>query len=336
MEHLDFLDALEKAITHAGSDEIWKRKVGDKVLWFSPITSTGQEKVNEALASDEFGVNVVFESKKVTLSHAIVGIGDLDLSQWREGQAVFPSTNREGKKVKVRLEEYMYSKMSGWGGQYVDDVFSVYADLLESHQKSNLKEIRFENAKDPKLELLELETRVKELREQLGMPPLVEQGSPAAKASPAPEAEDDGKEEDFPAESPVGDDPDFDPFKSVRNDGPPKHVQEAEAARSPRRAIPQAPPPTSVQRPYAPADARPAVPPSLEPLPRTPTPEDELFSQQAQGDDPLPPPGPRSIPLPPVRPDDVLEIPAERNLAPPPRIDNVQQNVNPRFARPTR
>ncbi len=349
MDTPDFIAELEKAITNAGADEVWKRTIGDKVLWLSPVQSTGQEKTNEMLANPELGVNVVFESKKITLSHAIVGIGELDLRQYRGGAAVFPILNKEGKPVKVRLEEYIFYKMKGWGGQYVDDVFAVYADLLETHQKNNLKEIRFENAKDPRLELLELETRVAELRSQLGMPPLVEQGSPAARAAKGGGSDDgsgqgsdtgaDGELEPAPpkpkaaAKSPVPDDPDFNPFSTVRNDGVPQHVQEAEARRDGRR--PPAPQPQSVQRPYVPPTA-----PALEPLPRTPTPEDELFSGPAAGslgpaEDPVLM-RPRAIPLPPVDAGDVIEAPAERVQAPPPRIDSVQQNVNPRFARPAR
>lgn len=341
MELPDFIEELEQAITHAGSDQVWKRQVGDKMLWFSPMTFVGQEKTNESLTNAELGVNVVFESKRVTLCHAIVGIGELDFRPWREGAAVFPSVNKEGKKVKVRLEEYLYEKMKAWGGQYIDDVFRVYADLLESHQKDNLKEIRFENAKDPRLELMELEARAAELRNQIGMPPMVEQGSPAARGSSedetaveeCPEAPQEAAAQGSGKEKPpVPDDPDFDPFHPVRNDGLPKHVREAEAARNGGR---RAPAPSSVQRPYVPAEGPPraqGVPTAPDPAQAQPAlvPEDELFVA------PRGQPAPPAVPIPPANPDEVLEIPAERKQVPPPRIDPVAQNINPRFARPAR
>lgn len=330
MDLPDFIEELEKAVTNAGSDQVWKRTVGDVVLWFSPMTFVGQEKTNETLGRDDLGVNVVYESKRVTLSNSIVGIGNLDFRSWRAGQAVFPIINKEGKNVKVPLEKYLYEKMATWGGQYVDDVFSVYADLIESHQKENLKEIRFENAKDPKLELLELEARAAELRKQLNMPPLVEVGSPAA------EKADDlkGQEaQETPIPGPGGaveEDPDFDPFKSVRSDGRPKYVVEAEAARSGgRRHVPV---PSSVQRPFVPEGPKmEPVPPPVAVQPQATSPEDELFQSQQAAVQKSP-----STLTNPVNPNEVLETPAERNVAPPLRIDAVPQITNPRFSRPMR
>lgn len=329
MDLPDFIEELEKAVTNAGSDQVWKKTIGGVELWFSPMTFVGQEKTNETLGRDDLGVNVVYESKRCTLSNSIVGIGKLDFRPWRAGQAVFPVINKEGKQVKVSLEKYLFEKMSTWGGQYVDDVFSVYADLIESHQKENLKEIRFENAKDPKLELLELEARAAELRKQLNMPPLVEEGSPAARGPEEPSEEMEAQE--TPVRGPGGPiegDPDFDPFKPVRSDGMPQHVVEAESARpGARRAA------ASVQRPFVPE-----VAPRVEPVPSAPeppppplTPEEELFQAQQVAPRPA-----LVIPVPPVNPDEVLEIPAEKKMVPPPRIDVVPQNTNPRFARPMR
>jgi hypothetical protein len=323
MELPDFIEELEKAVTNAGSDKVWKRTVGDIELWFSPMSFVGQEKTNETMGRDDLGVNVVYESKRVTLSHSIVGIGKLDFRPWRNGTAVFPIVNKEGKTVKVPLEKYLYEKMTSWGGQFVDDVFSVYADLIESHQKDNLKDIRFENAKDPKMELLELEARASELRRQLNMPPLVEEGSLAAKnpdepAGPVPD--------DVNSEGPAGTDPDFDPFKPVRSDGFPKHVIDAEAARSGERRHS-----ASVQRPVSVQEAKPVPSAPEAPEPVLVTPEDDLF-QAAQAAKPRP-----AIPLPPVREEDVLEAPAEKKLVPPPSIDRPPAtSVNPRFARPSR
>ena len=85
--------------------------------------------------------------------------------------------------------------MSGWSSQFIDDCFSVLADLLETDQKTNLKEIKFENAKDPREELKELESRVRDLRESLSMPSLVE--------APRRLAEEEEPDEEIKIQAPV-------------------------------------------------------------------------------------------------------------------------------------
>lgn len=314
MDAPDFLDQLEQLITNAGSDKLWKRTVGDLELWFSPMTLPAQEKVNETLTRAELGPNVVIESKRVTLSNGIVGLNGIDLRPYRAGQAVFSSVNKEGKSVKVPLEKYLYEKMSTWGGQYVDDVFMVYADLIETHQKENLKDVRFENSKDPKSELLELEARVYELRKQLNLPALVEEGSPAAvKTEDQDRAAPEVQGEVDPAS------PDFDPFKPVRNDGFPKHVAEAEAAKGRAQR--------SVQRPIVVSEAPPVRDPEVTGAVAS---EEELFQTPPVSREP-------KIPIPPVRPEEVLEKPAERIQVGPPVVDRPPAtSVNPRFARPSR
>jgi hypothetical protein len=120
-------------------------------------------------------MNVINETKRVTLSFSIVGINELDLREYRDNIPRFPGISKDGSKVKVTLDRYIYNKMTYWGAQYIDDVFSVFADLIETDQKENLKNIKFENAKDPESELEELQKKVDELREALGKPRLVEE-----------------------------------------------------------------------------------------------------------------------------------------------------------------
>ena len=317
----DFIEELERAMTGTGSDKVWKRTVGGVEIWFSPITVPAQEKVQLTLQRTDLGPNLVLESKRTTLAHAIVGINGVDLTPYRAGAAVFPITNKEGKRIKVRLEEYIHWKMATWGGQFVDDVFSVFSDLIDTHQTENLKEVKFENAKDPRVELLELEARAAELRDQLGMPSMVEAGSSAAGApvdrveSIEPNRAPDDETEALAKDSV---DPDFDPFKPVRRDPVPQHVADAEAnmeairrSRSHGRTVPTAPAPAPAQR--------------------DPVPEDEIFP-----DVPTALAEPPSVIMAPVSPGEVLDRQADRVHVPPPPIDRLPVNANPRFARPRR
>jgi hypothetical protein len=203
----DFLAELERNISNIGSSKCWKREVGDVVLWYSPITLHGQEKVNELLSNaDGLGMNIINETKRITLSFSIVGINDIDLRDFRDNVPRFPIT-KDGKHTKVTLDRYIYQKMISWSSQFVDDAFSVLADLVETDQKSNLKNIKFENAKDPKTELRELEARVSELRSSLDMPRLVEE---VLKPDPTPQEPEDSENEPKNVMS-----VDFDPFSRL-------------------------------------------------------------------------------------------------------------------------
>lgn len=170
---LDFISELEEAISNVGTDTIWKREIGGVLIWISPISLSAQEKVSERVSKLE-DVIVISESKRLTLSHSIVGIKEFDLSQYRNAGPLFPIRDKEGKVIKVTLDRYVYEKLGQWGAEFLDNLFSVYADLMESFGKENLKDIKFENAKSPHEELAELESRVHEMRDQLGMLPLVE------------------------------------------------------------------------------------------------------------------------------------------------------------------
>jgi len=171
----DFILELENNLSNVGAKKLWKRQVGATLLWLAPITLSGQERVNEVLSnSDSLGMNVVNETKRVTLAYAMVGINDLDLREYRDSTPRFPHKGKDGKTFKVSLDKYLYFKMQDWSSQFIDDAFSIYADLLETDQKENLKGIKFENALSPTDELLELERRSSEIRQQLNMPLLVE------------------------------------------------------------------------------------------------------------------------------------------------------------------
>lgn len=225
----EFLQQLEEQFTNVGVEKIWKRKIGERTIWFSPISNVGQEKVNQTLSRQDLGPNILIESKKVTLSFSIVGIDDVDLTDYRNAGPVFPSVNKEGKTVKVSLDMYIYNKFRTWGGQFIEDAFDIFADLMETYTKENLKDIKFDNAKDPAVELAELEERVSELRKVLGKPDLVESmgessdGSKEEKIeSDEQELPDDVQEQEFVPEK-------VNMFKTVREDGVPEHVKRAES-----------------------------------------------------------------------------------------------------------
>ena len=291
----DFLADLERNITNLGSSKYWKKQIGDVVLWLSPITLHGQERVNEILANSEnLGMNVINETKRVTLSFSIVGINDIDLREYRNNQPIFPSIGKDGKPTKVALDKYIYNKMQAWSSQFIDDVFSVMADLIQTEQKENLKNIKFENAKDPEEELAELESRVAELRENLGKPQLVE-----AKKVEEKEPEEAPVINQLPSRDVV--EVDFDPFAKVTKQAP---------ASVPGQSQPQVP-----------------IPQPQAPVPQTPI---ERIVKDPNGN-PI-----NAFTSSPSVPNEVVEAPSIQVKSPPPVIDPVVVNRNPRFSPPTR
>ena len=100
MDH-EFLQEIEAAFTNVGRDTIWERDVGDRLIKFTPISLPAQEKVNEVLSNRELGNNIILESKRITLSHSIVGIDSIDLIKYRDAGPIFPTTGRDGKPMKV-------------------------------------------------------------------------------------------------------------------------------------------------------------------------------------------------------------------------------------------
>ena len=313
---LDFIAELDATISNVGTEKVWKRKVGSLEIWLSPISVVGQEKVSYSINKAEPGSNVIGESKRVILSNSIVGINKTDLTEYRiSGAPIFPSKNRDGKTVKVPLEKYLYDKIAQWGHQYLDDVFAVYADLMETHQQENLKEITFENAKDPHLELKELEERVSNLRSQLGMPQLVEATDADQDLTPEQIAEalkDEGKTEKEISE-------DFDPFRSIptRPQSVPVTSQTSEVITpTVARPTPPSPPPQPIM-------SMPAVLPAnlRRPMP------DGQSAKESSPDNP-------HVATPSVM-NEVIEKQSEKVLTRP-KIDQNQGSVNPRFKQPGR
>lgn len=297
----DLFAELERNLTNVGSNKVWKRQIGDFTVWFSPITLQGQEKVSELLGnSEKIGLNIINETKRITLSYSIVGINDVDLREYRDNQPHFPVIGRDGKHTKVSLDKYLYIKMQDWSAQFIDDAFSILSDLFESDQKENLKNIKFENAKDPNDELLELEARVSELRENLGKPQLVEKTKvdvkPAEPVKPVVQPRVD---------EPEPSDVEFDPFMKVSGSVP-RGVEKPDITRN---------------------DNKPVAPP-VRTIPDIPV-LDRTF-KDANGNVIN-----AYVPNPSV-PNEVIESPTVPVRVPPPVINPTVQNHNPRFSPPSR
>ena len=310
---LDFIAELDKTLSNVGTDICWKKKIGELLVWISPLSVAGQEKVTAAIQKAELGTNIVGESKRVILSNCIVGVNNSDLHEYRNGTPVFDSKNRDGKTVKVPLEKYLYDKMANWSHQYLDDVFAVYADLMETHQKQNLQEIKFENSKDPNVELQELEAKAAAFRAQLNLPPLVEK----VETNPGLDLErvaDEIEKEDNTDQK----DKDFNPFQSIPQPQPVRQPQPQSTSEvvTPARQTPPSPPPQPVM-------SMPAVLPAnlRRPMP------DGQFAKESSPDNP-------HVATPSVQ-NDVIEKQSEKILTRP-KIDQNQGNLNPRFKQPGR
>lgn len=345
----DFLEELDRRVSNINLDKYWERKFGDLVLWLSPIDYTQQIRVKEVLRQ-EANPNALEETKRVTLSGAIVGIGSegdvMDLRPKRLAGKVIRIRGKGGKDELVDLPEFLYRKISNWDAEFIDLVFDVYADVLQSHRKTMEKDLRFENLKDPRDELQELEEKAAEIRRDLGLPPTVEAkkldgtAPPDVEETPAeggvPESEEpaeavppaDGPPP--PPEEPPPDPPppasialdplpeteldDFDPFKTV-------------SASSPRPQPPAPPPesPRSFVVPQPPAQVRSPI-------------QEELARRTGAAPGAPVRPGVVGAPVRVHRAQpsvsvDVLESPADRTPVAPPRINPGPegQSPNPRW-----
>lgn len=316
----EFFDELDRAITDVGTNTVWKRQIGDLLIWISPITADAQDKVNEVTMNPALGAAVVSMSKKSTLSHAIVGINTIDLTSYRNVPPMFPSTRRDGKITKVSLDKYLFNKMAGWSAHFIDDVFAVYADLTESFQKNNLKEIKFENAKHPIQELQELEARAAEIRSELGMTPLVETSKDEAKPDTslaAPEDDIESLEEPILA---------FDPF-AVPVNTPDPNPSVRIAAPPITGTVPR----PSTTLPIGPTiGLPPQIPSNMIPAPPVPIPRisgNRLTPEMLE----IPPERKIYNPMPSVAPEVIdSKLPTAPNQAP--IINPRPGNLNPRFA----
>ena len=200
----NFFKQLDEALTNVGSDKYWERKVGGHVVWLSPVPFKSQQKINELLNQD-LGTNVIGEVKRMTMSYAIVGFDGFDLRPYRNDTPQFQMfDSHEKKQVKVVLHKYLSYKMEEWGIEWVDSVFNVFADIMESIKKENLKEVTFENARNKREELAELEEKTRDLRSELGMPQLVEEKPEDKDKTSAP----------APVSAPAEPEP-FNPFRKI-------------------------------------------------------------------------------------------------------------------------
>lgn len=173
----NLLETLENKFTGVGSGDLYKRNIGTLIIWFSPLSYTDQAAVQEVLNSAASNPNALNDAKLVSLARSIVGVDDLDLRKYRNGTRVFNIPDRESgntKTKKVDLAKYLEYKILAWGQDFVDLAFDVFADITESSKKKFAENVVFENIKEPRVELAELEVRVHELREKLGLPVLVE------------------------------------------------------------------------------------------------------------------------------------------------------------------
>jgi hypothetical protein len=274
---LEFLQELDSHISNIGADEYWKKQIGKYEIWFAPLTATAQAKVNEALMSEDMGMNSLAEAKRITMANAIVGIDQFDLREYRDAGAVFKIPGkRKNESVRVDLPKYILTKIQQWGNDWIDLAFDVFADLMESFNKKNREGIKFENLKDPKEELMELEMQAAAIRKQLGMPQMVE-GEDQPREGDVEEAVEEATEA-------LGHEPEgldgFDPFKKVED----TEEGQEEVPPEPPEAPPLPPEPPMVQRamPEAPPNPPEAVTSIPTPDPAKMSPIEEAMVQKAQ------------------------------------------------------
>jgi hypothetical protein len=290
----DFLKELDDKFSNVGREVIWKKKIGEHTIWFSPPAQDDQMKINETMSDDSLGIHIFSEVKKRTLAYSIVGIDDLDLTQIKViGPVKDPKTK---KPVNVPIDKFIYVKVSEWGAQFVDDAFKVFADLMETHEKDNLKDITFENLKDPAVELAEAEARVDELRQQLGvnMPSEAEIAKAAAEELEEEEAEEESG---------------FDPFK-------PPEV----SVRPPQEPEPEPEEPVIPVPHIAPSTNVPEVNERTSQISHV-----EKAAPKIEGD----PSNPQALPS--SKSDEVIDKSAPKIKKEEIKIDQVKGNRNPRF-----
>lgn len=316
----DILAELDRHLTDVNLDKYWEKQVGDHTLWLTTIDYLHSNKVKEVIQG-EFGLE---EAKRVTLSAAIVGVNGVDLRPLRRKGKTLKVKGKDGKAELIDLPEYVYRKIANWDVEFVDVVFDVYSDIMETHKKDLVKNLVFENAKTDAEELENLEERVAALRQKLDMPPLVE----AERLRP----QEDARPEEAVEEEPVApapaeeglEDPGDDPFPGPRTSfsGPEKDFDPFSAVPVPEPA----PSPIVVPVPSE-ASANPSTPSAIERalLARR---SSSPISQAPASAQPL-------VAQPSIASDEVIERPAARVVADVPLINPGagSQSRNPRFRR---
>lgn len=328
---MDFLDELDAKISNINLDIYWPRTIGGHVLWLSPVDYNHQIKVKEVLQKNEAN-NVLDEIKRITLSGALTGFDGLDFRNKRQLGKIFKIKGQNGRKDElVDLSELLYRKIANWDAEFVDLVFEVFTDLMESHRKEMSKDVVFENSKSPREELEELEMKAADLRIRLKLPPLVEakklteeeisEGSPEDSGAPEFDTSEESSEKISEIEG-------FDPFaKKVAVQEPTQEpIQEPVVNRSVIEEVnsPQFSPESESEQER-----------DLSPIER---------ALQKRGNQTVSLTVPVAIPsgskviaykAQPSVESDVVEAPAQRKLVDRPVIDPQvdKQNVNPRFKR---
>ncbi len=323
----DILAELDKKLSNVNLDKTWTKKIGDHEVVFTTLDYVQLTKTKAAL--EKGGDNTVDEVKRLTLAGSIVGFDGADLSSYRTSGKTLKVRGKDGKAELIDLSEFLYRKIAGWDGEFIDLAFEVFSDIMDGHRKSMVKDIKFENARSAEEELEALEERAASIRQGMGLPPLVpaarldsddgeEEGRresrPPAPELRIPDLEDDAEPAPPGAASFVGDEEDFDPFAAIRS-----------------AVAPMARPPAP-----APAPAPSSPPASLDvpvPVPsRSPARVPSDASRAVKMIDGVP------VPVHVAQPSvssDVLDSPASRTHADFPSIDvkPSSQNRNPRFRR---
>lgn len=322
MDDLDFLNELDEKVSNINLDIYWDRVIGGHKVRLSPIDFTHQTKVKAVLQKNNEENNVLDEIKKITLSGALTGFDGLDFQDKRQLGKVFKVKGTNGRKDEfVDFSELLCRKLAHWDAEFIDLVFEVFTDLMETHRKEMSKDVIFENSKSPREELEELEMKVSELRIRLKLPPLVEAKKLTEdETSENSEPEESSPEESLPEES--SPEEEFDPFErkvSVKPESVSPKLEEPEIAETfsapPLQSAPEREP-SAIEKALLKRGNSPNI--SLA-VPVVMPSGSRIIAHQAQ----------------PSVESDVVEMPAQRKVVDPPVIDPQvnRQNVNPRFKR---
>jgi len=339
----DIIAEIDRELSNVNLDKCWKKQIGDLNLWFSTVSYEHSNLAKKSL-KEEFGLE---ETKRVTLSAAIVGFGETDLREYRITGKKFKVKGKDGKQVFLSLQEFIYSRIANWDAEFVDLAYDVFADLMASHNKDLSKNIVFENARTPLEELEELEERAADMRRTLGLPPLVEAqrlADAVEEASQEAPPEEEPVRDEAPAPSAAdvdyeGAEEDFDPFQAVKR-GAARVARPAEPAASDPDPEPVRPPREDVsamsddeELPFPKAGASVPVPTPPPAEPRTPSAIESAMAARSRST-PLAPGVPTHVAQPSV-PSEVIEKPAAVQVVQPPRFDPKAsaQSRNPRFRR---
>lgn len=243
MENLDFLESIDKAFTSIGMEKRWVRVIAGRKFIFGPISYTGSHRWKDTILQSIESANTVLDSRRIMLSEAIMGVDDIDFSGIDPSEKKF-QVRVDGKVRAMNIREYLAHKMLDWDSQLIEDMFNVYADITQSMSSDNLKEVVFENVRDPRAMLVDLTSQVNELRAELNLEPLIDPSDVKVETHPHQSIQ----EEDTP---PTVDIPDrverYTPVPSVLH--PQKSAVPADVPSAPTTPEPK----THPSKPYVPS-----------------------------------------------------------------------------------